>query len=247
MASFDWRSTGDHKPERLAEARTQLISAAQWLARIERSYAARGNDKPLSLKWSDDRNAIVTGGFGDDLRLELRIDGLVMQFTENGRPSDHEIDTDERSPAHVEAWILIELLHRGVDRERFSKELPYDVSALFNGDAVEFAPSQYAAELSALAAMFAGAVEIVRQASTEPEGVRICPGDLAVEGRSGDRIVGFSLGDEREAEPHFYTGDGASTDLAGAVSILKVSDVDPHRACERFLAFLRTGAVQTRH
>ncbi len=249
MAAFDWGASIDGDPARLAQARTQLVSAAQWLARVERSYVERAAGKPFSLHWSDDRKALATHNFADDIVLELQIDRLVMQFTERGRPSDHEIDVDERSPAHVEAWILIELLHRGVDRDLFSKDLPYDTSELFNGDGVEFSPSEYTAELSLLAALFRTGVDIIRDASDDRSSVRIFPGDLHVEGSSGDRVIGFSLGDENVPEPHFYASDdsGTNAENTGALEVLKVADVSGSGAPERIASFLKTGGVPTRH
>lgn len=249
MSAFDWGASEDQDPVRLAQARTQLVSAAQWLARVERSYVERDAGKPFSLHWSDDRKTLATHDFADEIVLELQIDRLVMQFTERGRPSDHLIDVDERSPAHVEAWILIELLHRGVDRDRFSKELPYDTSELFNGDGVEFSPSEYTAELAALAALFRGAIDVIRDASDDRSGIRIFPGDLNVEGSFGDRVIGFSLGDENVSEPHFYTSKdgGPSSDHSGSIEVLKVADVSTGEAPQSISSFLQTGGAPTRH
>lgn len=249
MSAFDWGAAGEQDPARLAEARTQLVSAVQWLARVEHSYVVRDAGGPFSLHWSDDRGALATHGFADEVVLELQIDRLVMQFTERGRPSDHLIDVDERSPAHVEAWILIELLHRGVDRDRFSKDLPYDTSELFNGDGVEFSPSEYTAELSALSALFRNAVEVMRQASDERSGVRIFPGDLNVEGNAGDKVIGFSLGDESVPEPHFYVSrdGGSDVDRASSVEVLKVADLSAREASDSILSFLTTGGSPTKH
>ena len=44
-----------------------------------------------------------------------------MQFREHGKPMPHILDPEEHSPAEVEAWLLVELLHRGVDHTKFSK------------------------------------------------------------------------------------------------------------------------------
>lgn len=249
MSGVDWAAAAEQDPARLTEARTQLVSAAQWLARIERSYVERAAGKPFSLRWSDDRKALTTHGFADDLVLELQIDRLVMQFTEQGSPSDHAIDVDDHSPAHVEAWILIELLHRGVDRDRFSKDLPYDTSALFNGDGVEFRPSEYAPELAALAALFRGAVETIRETSDDPAGVRIFPADLNVEGSLGDAVIGFSLGDETVADPHFYASrdSGVGPDHAGPMAVLKVSEIEAGAASGTIASFLKAGGAPTRH
>ena len=75
---------------------------------------------------------------------------LHMQFLEHGRPAPHVLDMDDRSPAHVEGWILVELLHRGVDRERFSKALPFEVQNAMWGDHEKFSTADYEAEIAAL-------------------------------------------------------------------------------------------------
>lgn len=235
---------GDPGAARFAEARNQLVSVAQWLARVERSYASRVGQSEIKLRWLGDRNVIATHDFDGDVGLELRIDGLVMQFTENGRPSDHEIDVEERSPAHIEAWILIELLHRGIDRDRFSKDLPYDTSELLSGDGVEFSPGEYRSELSALSDIFRNAVSAVERASDVD--IAISPKDLCVRGERGGRAIGFSLGDATIGEPYFYVeGDGASSDpRASALGILRASEAGD---ADAILAFFDANGAATRH
>ncbi|PZQ14237.1 MAG: hypothetical protein DI565_12460 [Ancylobacter novellus] len=241
----------DRNPEggRIAEARLQLVSVAQWLARVERSFASRNPGKELSLRWRADRDAITTHDLGDAVELELRIDGLTMQFTEDGRPSDHAIDVEERSPAHVEAWILIELLHRGLDRDRFSKDLLYDTSALLNGDGVEFSPGAYEGELKELADLFRIAASAVGRAASSDATLRISPRDLCVEAVANGRTIGFSLGDARIAEPYFYVKGDASSAEPGraATAILPASRLAPENDSEAITAFYAGGGAPTRH
>lgn len=240
------KPAGDPDAARFAEARNQLVSVAQWLARVERSYASRVGQSELKLRWLGDRNVIATHDFDGDVGLELKIDGLVMQFTEKGLPSDHEIDVEERSPAHIEAWILIELLHRGIDRDRFSKDLPYDTSELLSGDGVEFSPGEYQSELRALAELFRNAVSAVERACDGD--VAISPRDLCVRGELGGRAIGFSLGDARIGEPYFYVeGDGASPDPRNAaLAILRLSEVSAANA-DGVIAFFDANGAATRH
>jgi hypothetical protein len=252
MAGVEPSPAGVRDSARMAEARQQLVSVAQWLARVERSFAARAPGRELSLRWRGDRNAIATHDLGDDVGLELRIDGLVMQFTEAGRPSDHEIDVEERSPAHVEAWILIELLHRGLDRDRFSKDLPYDTSALLSGDGVEFSPCEDEAELRALADLFRAAVSAIGRAASDAGGepaLRISPRDLGVEAVAGGRTIGFSLGDAAIAEPFFYVrGDGAAREPGESpTAILLASQLPPGDCVGAIYAFYASNAAPTRH
>lgn len=244
MTSFDWSPADRQAADRLSEARVQLLSAAQWLARVERSFGPEDDD--LTLRWSDERMAIATRAFASDIRLELQIDDLVMQFTEGGKPSDHEIDIEERSPAHIEAWILIELLHRGVDRDSFSKDLPYDTSAMLNGDGVEFSPGEYKTELRALGALFREAVLAIGAAASDRGSIRISPRDLAVEAETGGRVIGFSLGDEMIAEPFAYVkgAAGAADAEASATAILRASEIG---AAGRLADFFASAAAPTKH
>jgi hypothetical protein len=236
----------DDDPSRMAEARNQLLSVAQWLARVERSFAADSPAAELNLRWIGDRGTIATHDFGDGVGLELRIDGLTMQFTESGLPSDHEIDVDDRSPAHVEAWILIELLHRGLDRERFSKNLPYDTSALLNGDGVEFSPQSFEAELRELDRLFRVAAEAIGRVAANGAGTqaRISPQDLRVEATAHGRTVGFSPGDAAVAEPHFYVRTSTGRDGAAILPAAKLgSGVGPDAVAE----FYAENGARTRH
>ena len=251
MSPFEWRSVGDHDPKRLAEARNQLLSATQWLARIERSYAAP-HDPEVSLRWLDDRNVISTHDLGSELSLVLNVDDLRMQFNEAGNPSDHEIDVEERSPAHIEAWLLIELLHRGVDRERFSKDLPYDSVGLLNGDGVEFSPGEYEPELRALDAWMRNAAQAIKAAAAAPGGqddvLRVSPRDLRVQAAAGGRVLGFSPGDEMIPEPFFFVAEAGGADgAAEPIAVLRASEIRDSDAPERVVAFLRAGGQPTTH
>ncbi len=107
-----------------AKARDLTLNLAQWLARIGNSYVA--GDRPddrVSLSFS--RGSFVTKSFEREFVLELRLPSLEMQFQERGKPVPHILNPEEHSPAETEAWILVELLHRGVERDKFSKSLPY--------------------------------------------------------------------------------------------------------------------------
>lgn len=248
MRPFRWKPVAALDPERLEMARLQLQSALQWLARIERSFANGASGDVVALRWSDERDAVATHRFADGLEVELRIDDLVMQFTEHGAPSNHELDVEEHTPAHVEAWILIELLHRGVDRDRFSKELPYDVSGMMKGDAVEFSPGAYRDELRALGDWFRGAASAIREASRSPDagpdGLAVSPRELSVEARRDGRTLGFSLGSTRDDEPYFYVAEGTGRALRAR---LMASDVPDQGASEAVHAFFAEAFGPTRH
>jgi hypothetical protein len=162
MSALTWRSVGAADPRRLGGARRQAHSAAQWLARLAHSYMAPQPDaRHTLLRWDPQRLALVTQEFLPALTAELRIPGLALQFRQDGRPVPHVMEVDDRTPAEVEAWVLVELLHRGIDRDRFSKSLPYQMPDLLTGDAVGYVAAPLAAELEELAAWFANAAEIL--------------------------------------------------------------------------------------
>ena len=138
MSEYAWRPMGNIDPRELGEARHLAHNGAQWLARIARSYIEpAANDAHASLSWENDGDALVTQEIAPGLVLELRIPEMILQFKEGGERVSHQLELDEVSPAKVEAWLLVELLHRGIDRDRLSKDLPYQIPGLLTGDAVE--------------------------------------------------------------------------------------------------------------
>lgn len=206
------------EPARLAEARRHLRSAVLWPARVAASYAGRQGSAEHeasvvpALTWQRERRAVVTPEFDNGLQLELRLPMLHMQFLERGQPVPHVLDLDDRSPAHVEAWLLVELLHRGIERERFSKKLPFDVADAMSGDQEKFDTMSYPAELAALTDWLSTGADVLdRLAQGAPVSVSAQTVSLTANmrlgtlgGERGDsRRVVFSLGDTGEREPYF--------------------------------------------
>lgn len=191
------------------EAQHQVHSLLQWVARVENSYGPNtGTKEPIRLRWCDERRAIRTHGLVGGLELELRVAEMALQFLENGKPSDHAFLAEEHSPAHAEAWLLIELLHRGVDRARFTKTLPYDASQLLSGDGQEFSPEQYADELVLLAEWMSRAARALWSAEEGRQGgegeILVRPEDLSLEVERSDHVVGFKPVGSVLNEPYFY-------------------------------------------
>jgi hypothetical protein len=135
-----WPKFHHDEKESFVKARELTLNIVQWLARIANSYVAdRSTKDRLTLDFRTD-GSFVTKTFEHGLALELRLPSLEMQFQERGKLVPHILDPEERSPAEVEAWILVELLHRGLDRDKFSKSLPYTVANLMSGDAEDYSP-----------------------------------------------------------------------------------------------------------
>lgn len=218
MIGQDEQSAG--APDKRSEARLQLHSMLQWLARLANSYIeADPAGRHLTLLWDGDRHAFVTRTFNGDLAVELRLPPLEMQFREKDVLSPHVLYVDGRSPAEVEAWVLVELLHRGVDRARFSKQLPYGSAKLMHGDAKQFSPESHEAELAELATWLDTAAGVLRRVASNraaagqpvdgeircwPEALHLAIAVPLEPGSASEALrVGLSAGDERTPEPHF--------------------------------------------
>jgi len=199
----------------LARARSEAINLVQWPARVAYSYLTSGvPERRTDLEFRAADAALVTRQFADGVALEMRLPDLHLQFLQNGRPMPHVFDPQERSPAEAEAWILVELLHRGIDREKFSKKLPYAVLGLLTGDAEDYAPQACRKGLIQLTDWF-GKAAAVLEAGAHARGVHevhiICLPqtlDLTLAPLSGAKSIqlGFSLGDTENPEPYFYAG-----------------------------------------
>ena len=236
--------------DELAKARTETINLVQWLARIANSYVTEGPpERRTELEFHSPAATLFTKPFDKNLALEIRLPSLEMQFSDNGNPVPHILDPEEHSPAEIEAWLLVELLHRGIDREKFSKELPYAVPGLISGDAEDHSPQSCQRGLTQLVAWFQGAAAVLRAASRGggAADIRIVclPQTLNLKCVSGPDAAlaefGFSPGDMQNPEPFFYATSNAAigSEKAKSVSILKASkllaDRDPAAAALKFL------------
>ena len=175
--------------------------------------------------------------FAGEISLVLGLADLVMQFREAGRRVSHRIELDGRSPAQVEAWLLVELLHRGVDRDRFSKALPYETADPLAGDGVWYDRDAHAPQLAEFAAWIANGASVLTSIASEPaqsgtkaDGIAFHPEPFTLEMHvplaTGDAAaplarIGLSAGDERRNEPYFYV-TGTGTAKSAAVPIGRV-------------------------
>lgn len=151
MENVAWQTIEPLASSKLVEARRQAHNALHWMARLANSYVdLEPDDRHVNLLWDADRGTLHTKPFADNLAVELRVADLELQFCEDGIPVPHTLSFEERTPAHIEAWVLVELLHRGVDRERFSKDLPYPGRDLMLGDSEDHDVEAYRAELASL-------------------------------------------------------------------------------------------------
>lgn len=243
-----WPSLEAAGPEALAKARRELLNVVQWPARIANSFvSAKTEEERLTLRFCAARTGFLTAPFGNQLALEMRLPTLEMQFLENGKPVPHIFDPEEHSPAKVEAWLLVELLHRGIDRSKFTKILPYHIPDLMSGDAEDHSPQSCLEGLAILAAWFRDAASALEAAANTDGSKVLCrPQDLSLTCRAGPDAAGFgfSPGNVENPEPFFYRGGdpGSESRNASYRSILPASALlaerDPTAAV---INFLKTG------
>jgi len=214
-----WRTPAIGNLSELAQARVEAINIVQWLARIANSYViASTPESRTRLEFRVERAAIATAEFDRGIALEIRLPMLELQFLENGKPMPHVFDPEEHSPAELEAWLLVELLHRGIERQTFSKELPYAIAGLMSGDAEDYSPSLCRQGLIRLTALMRDAAAVLHAAvaggGRGDTAVACLPQNLnlmSAPGAGADSFA-FSPGDAANPEPYFYRLGGAKGD-----------------------------------
>jgi len=243
-----WRPLAVGDREELARARSETFNLAQWLARIAHSYVT-GTDpgRRTDLDFDAARASFTTQPFADSVSLQMCLPDLQLQFLAHGKPVPHIFEPDGRSPAEVEAWILVELLHRGIDRERFSKKLPYAIAGLMTGDAVDHDTQACREGLMQLTAWFGNAatlIEAVARATGSTNARIICLPQtfalmLAPDSGAPRISLGFSPGNRENPEPYFYAGgfagDGAQRSAARIEAAALLTQDDPARAAATLL------------
>jgi len=228
-SAVEWRTQGKVDLSELANARVETINIVQWPARIANSYVSDPDPTRTNLEFLPAESVFLTRRFENGLALGMSLPKLEMQFREHGKPVPHVFDPEEHSPAETEAWLLVELLHRGIDREKFSKALPYTIPGLMSGDAEDYSPQACEAGLRQLTALFQDAAAVLdaatRAAGGAAQAMLCSPRTLDLWcGPDKSSHFGFSPGGAQNAEPHFFvqngTDDGARRLLAIAIGLI---------------------------
>jgi hypothetical protein len=230
----------------LARARSEAINVVQWLARLAQSYVTSGpSERRTELDFRAKDAAFITKPFADSVAVEMRLPDLHLQFLHHGKPVPHIFDPQERSPAEAEAWILVELLHRGIDREKFSKKLPYAIHGLLTGDAEDYMPQACSTGLHELAGWFGKAARVLKEAgrtggADKPAIIGLPQTlDLVLADSPGAKPLGFSLGDAHNPEPHFYAVTAKTASAKPERAVLRASALfaegDPANAAAKLL------------
>ena len=149
----------------------------------------------------------------------------IRKFTKTRRQVTADVWLDDRTPAFVEAWYLVEFLHRGIDQEKFSTALPFESPNMLMGDTEDHNASLFKTELSAMSECLRYAINILKivaeqlskgkdfaddrgQITLEPQSFTlITKANLST--ADGKRVlVGFSVGDHLRPAPFFFIKTG---------------------------------------
>jgi hypothetical protein len=215
LNSIQWESL-DIDTTELKKARLDVVNIIQWLARIANSFVDETtSEKRVVLEFRPRDVAFTTQSFNNGITLEMQLPSLELQFAENGRLMPHIFDPEDHSPAEAEAWLLVELLHRGIDRSRFQKKLPYDMPNLLSGDAEKYSPKSHMKGLSEIVKWLRNASSVLELTSSGSASKKLrifCfPRTFHLtylsDTRSDQSNFGFSLGDAANPEPFFFKGE----------------------------------------
>jgi hypothetical protein len=230
-----WEAIPSGSVEEFAKARTELLNLVQWLARIANSYAGGLPQDRVVLRFDSHAPSFMTQLFERDMALEIRLRDLEMQFLEAGKRVPHIFNPEEHSPAKVEAWLLVELLHRGLDRTKFSKQLPYTMKNLMSGDAEDHTPQECTAGLAQLSVWYrnaAAALAFMHDSGklwVHPQTLHL---SLAAK-PDNSPASGFSPGDDEIPEPYFFR-NGKKRVVLSAANLARESN--PAAAASQFLS-----------
>ncbi|MGB1863004.1 MAG: hypothetical protein ACPHOL_01710 [Candidatus Puniceispirillum sp.] len=220
--TYNWPDITIFTSPAYKKARFEAQNALFWMARAAHSYLEpEPANKHLDLEWQSDRASLYTKVFDGDLQIGLSIPELEIYFCENGEKVRHSFWFDDRTPAYVEAWYLVELLHRDRDRSKFTIELPFESKDFFLGDTDEHDAPAVAVELQAMHECFVIADNILSHVqqnlansddvdaeigaiSCKPENFTLSFEVLTKPADQANVLVGMSLGDDLRPAPFFF-------------------------------------------
>ena len=208
------------------DARVEAHNALFWMARASHSFLEPTHENShLSLLWNEDKCDFRTRLLVDGCRIGLHLPELELYFCENEEKVPHSFWLDDRTPAFVEAWYLVEFLHRGIEQEKFSTALPFESPNMLMGDTEDHNASLFKTELSAMSECLRYAINILKivaeqlskgkdfadnrgQITLEPQSFTlITKANLST--ADGKRVlVGFSVGDHLRPAPFFFIKTG---------------------------------------
>lgn len=218
-----WPEIAIFQTKKYRNARVEAHNALFWMARASHSFLepTLGNGH-LSLFWNEKHCDFRTRLLVNGCQIGLHLPDLELYFCENEEKVPHSFWLDDRTPAFVEAWYLVEFLHRGIEQAKFSTALPFDCPDMLMGDTEDHNASLFKTELTAINESLVVALNMLKkvaaqlarhnnfvskpgQITLEPQSFTlIVRGDLAT--TNGNAVlVGFSVGDHLRPAPFFYS------------------------------------------
>ena len=160
----NWPDTSVFQTRQYRDARVEAHNAIFWVARAAHSFLKPlPENSHLNLCWDSETHDFKTQIFGDDIQIGLNLSELELYFCEKKEKVPHSFWLDEKTPAFVEAWYLVELLHRGIDPEMFSTTLPFESKDMLMGDTQDHNASLFKKELTALTDCIKNTVPLLEQ------------------------------------------------------------------------------------
>jgi hypothetical protein len=218
-----WTENAIFQSKKYRDARIEAHNALFWMARASHSLLEPtvGNSH-LSLFWNEDNHDFRTRLLVDGCKIGLHLPELELYFCDNEKKVPHSFWLDDRTPAFVEAWYLVEFLHRGIEQETFSTALPFESPDMLMGDTEDHNASLFKTELTAMSECLTYAIKILSlvaeqlarhkvfannpvQITLEPESFTLMSrADLST-ANGKTVLVGFSVGDHLRPAPFFFS------------------------------------------
>ena len=218
-----WPDTAVFQTRQYRNARVEAHNALFWMARASHSFLQPTPENThLYLSFDSESVDFRTQIFGDDIQIGLNLCELELYFCEKKEKAPHSFWLDEKTPAFVEAWYLVELLHRGLDPEFFSTSLPFHSKDMVMGDTQDHNASLYKTELLALTTCIMNTIPILEQLTHQliknnkipdvPHKIALEPETFTLffsgilSGESNQKITaGLSAGDNLRQAPFLFT------------------------------------------
>ena len=221
--TLNWPDQKIFETSEYKKARFEAHNALFWMARCAHSFLeARDDQKHMDLLWQSESKSFRTKIFDDDLQIGLYLPDLELYFCEDGIKVPHSFWLDDRTPAYVEAWYLVELVHRDRDRSKFSIDLPFESVNMLMGDTKDHNASAVAVELDALQKCLEKAaylfvkvyqsllksgyiVESTNPITLKPESFSLILSFESAKPKGNVISIGLSAGDDLRPSPFFFT------------------------------------------
>ena len=218
-----WPENAMFQTKKYRDARVEAHNALFWMARASHSFLEPTlNNSHLSLFWNEDNCDFRTRLFVDGCQIGLHLPDLELYFCDNEEKVPHSFWLDDRTPAFVEAWYLVEFLHRGIEQGKFSTALPFESPNMLMGDTEDHNASLFKTELTAMSECLSYAINILRVVADQlarhknftsnPSEITLEPQSFTLMTRAdlstahGKTVwVGFSVGDNLRPAPFFFS------------------------------------------